>query len=126
MKLPAHATVIEKYAFFSCENLTDIQIPSSVTSIGYRSFAGCSKLERITIPAKVRELKDRPFYNCKKLKHITVKTKKLTSKTVGQDAFKGTYPKASVKVPKSKFTSYKKLFYSKGLSLKAKVKRGNF
>ena len=59
----------------------------------------------------------------KKLNKITIKTTKLTSKNVGNKAFKGISAKATIKVPKSKLASYKKLLKVKGVSSKAKIKK---
>lgn len=54
------------------------------------------------------------FYGCKKLKSITIKTTKLTKKSIGKNALKGTNKKIVVKVPKKKVTTYKKYFKNKG------------
>ena len=63
------------------------------------------------------------FYKCAKLKSITIKTTKLTTKTVGANAFKGVYKKATVKVPAKKLKAYKTLLVKKGLPKTAKVKK---
>ena len=75
----------------------------------------------ITIPAKVNKIGAKAFYKSKKLKKVAVKTTKLTTKKVGKLAFKGIYAKASIKVPKSKLKTYKKLLKARGISSKAKV-----
>ena len=71
----------------------------------------------VTIPATVRVdgvsckvtgIGKRVFRGCGKLKKITIKTKTL--RTVGKQAFKGIQKKAVIKVPKSKYKAYKKLF----------------
>ena len=53
---------------------------------------------------------------------MTIKTKKLTSKNVGKKAFQGIVKKATIKVPASKVSSYKKLLTAKGVSKSAKIK----
>ena len=63
------------------------------------------------------------FTGCKKLKSITIKTKKLTTKTVKKGAFNGISKKVVVKVPKSKYKTYKKLLPAKGLKKAAKIKK---
>ena len=44
-------------------------------------------------------------------------------KSVGKNAFKGTYSKAKVIVPKAKYKAYKKLFKKAGISAKAVWKK---
>lgn len=50
-----------------------------------------------------------------------IQTTKLTSSKVGSKAFKGTYSKAKVTVPKKSLKAYKKFLYKKGLNKKAKI-----
>ena len=59
----------------------------------------------------------------KKLKTITIKSTKMTNKTIAKKAFKGVTKDTTIKVPGSKVDAYKKLFQSKGLSSKVKVKK---
>ena len=79
-------------------------------------------LAKITIPAKVKKIGKQAFYGCKKLKSITIKTKNLSNKKVGSKAFKGIYAKATIKIPKRKYASYKKILRAKGVSSKTKIK----
>ena len=58
----------------------------------------------------------------KNAKTITIRSKKLTSKTVSKKAFKGLTKITTIKVPRKKLTTYKKLLKKKGLSSKVKVK----
>lgn len=113
---------IGENAFYGCSKLQTVNMGSNVTTIKARAFYKCVKLKKITIPSKVNKIGKQAFYGCKKLKTITVKTTKLTSKKVGSKAFKGIYSKATVKVPKKKLSAYKKLFKSKGVGSKAKIK----
>lgn len=54
---------------------------------------------------------------------ITIKTTKLTSSKVGRKAFKGIYSKATIKVPKSKVSAYKKLLKAKGCGSKVTISK---
>lgn len=63
------------------------------------------------------------FYKCTNLKTIVIKSKKLTSKNVSKNAFKGIGADTVIKVPKSKLNAYKKLFVQKGLSKDVKIKK---
>lgn len=58
---------IGKYAFSSCESLTNITIPNSVTSIENDAFIWCSSLTHIIIPSSVSSISG-PFYDCNNLK----------------------------------------------------------
>ena len=87
-----------------------------------KAFYKNKKLKKITIPASVVKIGKQAFFGCKNLKTITIKTKKLTSKSIGAKAFKGTHKKARVKTPAGKSKAYKKILRKKGLSKKAKVK----
>lgn len=46
--LPPSLTSIGDYAFYQCENLTNIVIPQKVTKIGNRAFGMCDKLTYVT------------------------------------------------------------------------------
>lgn len=93
-----------------------------VTQIADNAFENNKKITKVTISSKVKKIGKQAFYGCKKLKSITIKTTKLTSKNVGNNAFKGIYAKATIKVPKRKFKSYKKLLKARGVGKKAKIK----
>ena len=62
------------------------------------------------MPAGVTKIGKKAFYGCKKLKTITIKSKKLNSKSVGAQAFKGLYKKAVIKVPKKQDCLLVKIF----------------
>ena len=81
------------------------------------------KLKKITLNSKVKKIGSKAFYGCKNLKTITIKTKKLTSKNVGSNAFKGINAKAKIKVPSSKMKAYQKLLKSKGAGSKVSYKK---
>ena len=120
--IPNSVTTIGNGGFWGCEGLTSITIPNSVTTIGKSAFSMCTKLKKITIPAKVTSIGKEAFYGCKNLKNITIKTTKLTSKKIGRNAFKGIHAKATIKVPKKKLATYKKILRKKGVGSKAKIK----
>ena len=121
--IPSKVTKIGSQAFNNCKRLKTVSIGKNVSAIGDKAFYKCTALTKITIPVKVSKIGKQAFSGCKKLKNITIKTKKLTSKKVGSNAFKGIYGKATIKVPKEKFKVYKKLLKAKGVSSKAKIKK---
>ena len=114
---------IGKAAFSGCAKLKSVTGMAGVTKIDASAFQGCKVLPKITLPAKVKNIGAKAFYKCAKLKSITIKTTKLTTKTVGKNAFKGVYKKAVVKVPAKKLKAYKTLLVKKGLPKTAKVKK---
>ena len=93
-----------------------------VTCVSGKTFSGANKCKTITIGKNVTSIKANAFSGCKNVKTIIFKTTKLTKKTVAKNAFKGITKKTTIKVPKKKVSSYKKIFKSKGLSSKVKVK----
>lgn len=95
-----------------------------VTEIGNNAFKGYKNLTTVTIGSNVKKIGKNAFYGCKKLKTITIKSTKLTKKSVGSKAFKGTYKKPTVKVPKKKLKTYKAILKSKGISKSARYKKG--
>ncbi|MBU5430889.1 leucine-rich repeat protein [Kineothrix sp. MSJ-39] len=114
------------------KSLTSVMVPDTVTyggkpykvtEISDRAFYNCKKLKSVTIGKNIKKIGSKAFYNCKNLKKITVKTKKLTTKSVGTRAFGNTYKKVTVKVPASKYKTYKKLFVKKGINKKAKFRK---
>ena len=116
-----NVTTIGSNAFCGCNKLTTVRMGSKVTTVSDKAFYKCTSLTNITIPSKVKKIGKQAFYGDKKLKTITIKTTMLTSKNVGSSAFKGIYAKATIKVPKSKLTSYKKILKAKGVSSKANI-----
>lgn len=83
-----------------------------VTSVSKNVFKNNKKLKKVTIGKNITKINENTFYGCKNLKSITIKSTNV--KSVGKNAFKGIHSKAKIKVPKSKFTKYKKMFAKKG------------
>ena len=65
-------TSIRNYTFYSCQNLTSIEIPSSVTTIGEHAFGDCQNLTSIEISSGVTSIGAYAFNNCKKLTSIEI------------------------------------------------------
>lgn len=114
---------IGENAFYGCGKLQTATLGKNLTAIGNKAFYKCIKLKKITIPSKVSKIGKSAFYGCKNLKNITIQSKKLTNKNVGSKAFKGICSSSTIRVPKSKFSAYKKMLKSKGAGKKMKVKK---
>ena len=69
------------------------------------------KLKKVIIEKNIQKIAKNAFKGCKKLKKVTIKTTKL--KSIGTNAFKGIYKKATFKVPKKYLKKYKKMFTKK-------------
>ena len=93
-----------------------------VTVIKSGAFKNNSKVVTIKVGKNVSKIESYAFKNCSKLKTIVIKSKKLTSKSLSKKTFKGISKKTTIKVPKAKLKTYKKLFRKNGLSNKVKIK----
>lgn len=107
---------------------TSISIPATVkingytfkvTAIAANAFKSNTKLKKVTIGTNVTSIGKQAFYGCKALTNITINSKVL--KSVGANALKGIYAKATIKVPSAKLTAYKKLLKGKGQSSTVKI-----
>ena len=96
-------------------------IKCKVTAVSKNAFKDNKKLKSVKIGKNVESIGKKAFYNCKKLSVVTVNTTKLTEKSVGANAFGKLMEGIKLKVPSSKLKAYKKLFYKKGISKKAKI-----
>ena len=116
-------TAIAANTFKNNKKITSVTIGSNVTSIGKSAFEKCTKLKSVTLSKNVESIGKNAFKDCKKLKKITIKSTKLDADGVKKGAFSGINKKVVVKVPKSKYSAYKKLLRSKGLNKKVKIKK---
>ena len=111
------------------ENVSSLIIPDTVkangtkykvTAIADNACKGTQKLESVVIGKNVKSIGQGAFHECGKLEKITIKTKLLTGKTVGKNAFEGIYWKVKIKCPSSKLKAYKTILSGKGAPKKAK------
>ena len=94
-----------------------------VTEVKAGALKGLKKLTQLTIGKNVKTIGSKAFYNCKKLKDIVIRTAKLTAGTVGADAFKGIYKKATILVPSKMLKAYKMLLVQKGAPKTVSIKK---
>ena len=59
-----HVTRIGNRAFYSCKELTVVDIPEGVISIGENAFAYSSKLENVELPNSLVSIEKYGFYGC--------------------------------------------------------------
>jgi len=126
------STKVEKMVQFTGvkKDIKNIVIPSyikidgkkyKVTSIANKALNGNQKLKKLTIGTNIESIGKNAFKDCKNLKNIVIKSKKLTIKKTGKNAFKRINSKAVIKVPKSKFKLYKKIIRAKGAGNNIKI-----
>ena len=75
----------------------------------------------MTIGNNIKKIGKNAFYGCENLKKIIIKSKQLKINKVQKNAFKFIYPKADVKVPKTKINLYKKIMRERGGGNKIKI-----
>ena len=118
----AKVTTIGKSAFEACPKLKTVKGGAKVTTIGDSAFRKCAKLAQFTIPENVNKIGKKAFNDCKSLKTITIKTRLLTTKNVGADAFKNINGSATVSCPGGKAKSYATVLKKRGAPSKTKFK----
>lgn len=116
-------TGIAANAYKGNRGIKKVTIGKNVVSIGANAFSKCTGLRSVTIPANVKSIGKQAFYNCRDLKTVTIKTTKLTSPKVGANAFKGIHKKVTIKVPKSRASTYKSILKKRGVGTGAVYKK---
>ena len=69
--LPSSVTIIDEFAFASCDLLTSVNIPDHVTSIGDYAFSDCA-FSSITLPNGLTSIGQHAFDGCASLQSITI------------------------------------------------------
>ena len=103
--IPNSVTSIGGYAFFDCDNLTNIELPSGVTSIGNFAFANCGNLTNIELPSSVTSIGYEAFWYCSSLTSIYCYAESVPG-TVGS-AFDGCPSDMIIYVPAHSLEAYK-------------------
>lgn len=88
-------TIVNREAFYSCENVTKIIIPTSVNQIEEEAFFGCLKLKEIEIPDTVEYLDDYLF-ELSGLTHIHIPN---SVKWIGKYVFCRCFDLIDIKLP---------------------------
>lgn len=89
-------TAVDARAFFSCNQLTSIELPSTVTEIGNSAFINCSNLKSVTLPAGLKTIDNAAFLGCSALETIELPKSLIT---LGGTAFSGCSSLKSVVFP---------------------------
>ena len=96
--IPKDITIIGKYAFSGCINLSNIEIPNSIINIEGSAFSECSDLKNIEIPSNVEKIESSTFEGCSSLTNINILSN-ITS--IGRYAFYGCSSLKSIEIPSS-------------------------
>ena len=111
---------LSSYTFKGCSALKSVTVPSGVTKIERSAFSGCKNLTKVTLPKTVTSIGKNALYGASKAKTLTINSKKLTKSGV-KGSLAGSKV-ATVKVPKSMVSAYKKIFTAKNCGKKVTVK----
>lgn len=102
-----NVTAIGSNAFWSCYNISSIEIPNSITSIGASAFVSCTTMTNIIIPNSVTSIGNNAFQNCNKLSSITL-SNTLTS--IGSTTFRNCSSLSSIIIPNSVTSIFSQAF----------------
>lgn len=72
VNVPNTVTSIEEFAFYGCNQITEITLPNTVTELEYGTFACCSSLESINIPTGLTKMGKTVFGQCSSLNEINL------------------------------------------------------
>ena len=111
VKIGNYVTYVGKYSFYRCPNLETVKFGKRVETISTGAFSLCPNLEDVTLPASVKSLGAKAFYHCGSIETMTIKSTKLTY--IGKNGL-AVSSKTVVKVPKSKYSTYKKMITKSG------------
>ena len=115
-------TSVAKNAFKNNKRITEVVVGKNVTTIKDQAFANARTLKKVTLGKNTTKIGNNVFKGSKKLKTIIIKSTKLKKSGLKKNAFKGITSKTTIKVPKKKVKTYRKLFQAAGLGKKVKVK----
>lgn len=107
-------TSIWANAFKKKSRLTTVSIGHNVSVIGKNAFYKCKKLKKVTIGTGLPQINPGAFRGVKKGCTITIKSLKLKSVSSRIDQ---SVSRMTVRVPKRKYTAYKKLLRKKSKSV---------
>lgn len=96
--VPNGTTVIRKYAFFDCKNLTDVKLSNKVTSIEQSAFEQCENIKNITLSNSLKNIGETAFSLCISLTNVKIPDGVTT---IGNDAFAKCNSLKSVTIPAS-------------------------
>ena len=106
VKIGNNVTYIGQYSFYQCPNLESVKFGSRVQNISTCAFTQCQNLGNVTLPARVERLGAKAFYQCTNMNVMVINSSNLNY--IGKKGL-AINSKATIKVPSSKYSSYKKM-----------------
>lgn len=89
---------IQKFAFYNCSGLKDIEIPEKIKTINEYAFSGCKGIKTLKIPGTVTEIGKWAFANCTGLEELDIEE---GVQTIGDYTFAGCENLKTMILPKS-------------------------
>lgn len=121
-------TTLKGWAFFGCEDMTEVVLPNTLTKIDIWAFCNCKNLKKIDIPASVKEIGYSAFENCESFTSFTFpKGIEVMPERLLQECYNLTQvnlPEGVTKIDNSAFSNCKSL---ESITLPQSVKEiGNY
>lgn len=88
--------VIERNAFYDCQNLDNVVLPASLREIGEMAFIYCSSLMKISIPEGIERLNSATFKECVRLEKVELPS---TLREFEDQVFSTCYALESIHIP---------------------------
>ena len=107
--IPDTITIIEKYAFYYCDDLLSITIPDSVVTIADDAFDSCLTLSAVTLGCNIETIGNKAFVACWALTEITIPNSVIS---IGEYAFGECHQLKAVNFECSITTIEAMLFYN--------------
>lgn len=108
VSLSVYLESIEDFAFYGCENITDIILHENVKSIGSSAFSGCSSLRSIYIPSGVKNIGSGAFNGCSSLQSVSIPS---GVSTISDWAFANCDSLSNINIPKGVTSIEENAFY---------------
>lgn len=90
---------VDKYAFYSCNAMTSIELSESVTYVGEYSFCNCYSLSHIVFPSGLTTINANALRNCFGMKYYDFTALTSVPTLSATSAISGIRPDCEIRVP---------------------------
>ncbi|MBR6980251.1 MAG: leucine-rich repeat protein [Prevotella sp.] len=104
--MPATVIVVEGSGFFSCRQLTSVQMSPALDSLGFSAFNGCWGITELKLPHTVKYIGENAFNNCTELASLTCHA--MAPPAVDVNSFLTSTYNSPLYVPQRRVSTYKK------------------